>query len=475
MNIKFSNKNKLKKVVLSAACASMAICGLSQSAQSKTKESICMNRHKSVGDFYLGLASNFGSEVGEGKHSLYDPNSIAQTQQTRTNQYLMNIKSNFCDWSVLFGGAVELDQQVWSGTITPYLFNDGDPDPKPTSGKGAYLTYAAFNTFMNLGKYVSAYISLTGSTYDPQAQHGPASEDSNRVVNVDNAIALIGNLDEFPVYGFVGLGYLPFGDFTDISDFPILGLNSAYFYGANSYEQAGLAFDKHNKNYSLNVTAALIMDPVNSMTQSQHFDNFAVNVSNTYNFGKMGLRLGAGFLKDVQRTKLMWFRNDDAGFGLNSYTGHNLPAGSVTAELSYNSMFSLRADYAQILKYADYGKLAYGIAFHNNSPEAPSMIQHRKKPGSFTVQGLFQAPLAGRLTVFRVLYSKTRQMKNVPGAIGSYDMTAIDPYGLKDAWQVFVTRSIFSDNFYVSAMFQRSQNYNGQHSNLFTLDELIEW
>ena len=176
----------------------------------------------------------------------------------------------------------------------------------------------------------------------------------------------------------------------------------------------------------------------------------------------MGLRLGAGFLKDVQRTKLMWFRK--GSLGLLSYSGHNLPAGSLTAEMSYNNMFSLRADYAQILKYANYGASSSSLDDQNH-----------KKPGSLTIQGLFQAPLAGRLTVFRVLYSKTRQMKGVAGGLGSYDMTAYDPKGLKSAWQFFATRAFFSDNFLVSVNYQRSENYNGQHANLFTLDELIEW
>ena len=451
MNINLSNKNKLKKVVLSVACASMAICGVSQSVQAAGTKVDCKN-HSKLGSSYIGLASNFGKSDG----SLFIPNSIGNTGETRTNQYLMEQKSNYCDWAVLFGGELELDQQEWSGTIAPYLASDKPATAHDSSGKGVYLTNASLNTFANFGKYLSAFTSLVGTSYD--SVNYTAANSSDRIVEVDNALVLMGNLDEFPVYGFVGLSYLPFGDFTDISGYPILGLNAVYFYGGNSYEQAGVGFDK----YGLNVTAAIVTDPQDSMTTSQNFDNFAVNALYHHDFGKMGLRLGAGFLKDVQRTKLMWFRPGTSGMTAIDNTPHNLPAGSLTAELSFNNMFSLRADYAQILKNADYGL------------GDPKPNKH-KKPGSLTLQGLFQAPLAGRLTVFRLLYSTTREMRGVPGGLGSYDMTAFDPKGLKSAWQVMITRAIFSDNFLVSVDYQRTNNYNGQHANLFTLDELIEW
>ena len=437
--------NKLKRSLVAISCASLlSVGGLSNSFAASHDPVM----HNTLKDTYFGLATKFGQ-------------FISWTEQTRIIPNLLQQKASYPDYSILFGGLVELDQQFWSGNMLEGaalggITVPGLADPK-NKGRGAYVTQANVDVLVNTGPWVSGYVSLAGYSYDPNNAFVATTE---RSVDLNDAMLMLGNTSKSPFYGYLGVTDLPFGDFTDASRYPVYNLQAYSFYAGNSYQQAGLGFAQNG----FNVLAAMYLDPnANETETNQHFDNFVINASyhNDVSQG-LGFRLNASYLKNVYKTKLKtWFLEQGSAV---TNTPERMPAGMVSGELtmkaSAESLYSLRLSYSQLLKSATYGGLS-------------------QKPGIYSVLGLVTYPVYKLPVTMRLSYARGRNNRNIYGILPIYDMRAAflssANNGLKSSWDASVTLPVFAENLNISLDYQRINTYDGKHLNVVTLDEVLIW
>ncbi|WP_119342926.1 DUF3573 domain-containing protein [Facilibium subflavum] len=357
---------------------------------------------------------------------------FAKYSSSRLPFSILQSRNKYGDNSLTFGGYIESDVTGWNG------------DQLSTVGGGSYdngwdlsINEASLYTVANIGHYIQAAVTLTGSSY--------ASPE------VRDAYVTFGNLDSFPIYLTVGKNRLSFGRFADGGPW-IGGLTQAMFRPGHDTVSAnlGASFGSIETNdYNLNLNLAVFQtdqsnnNKANFMTSAFFdFDNKKVNFGGSlgyiYNWIGTGMggavTAGAGNVVTEDRNGII---NAEAYFGI-------------------DNIFTLSSGWSGSTNREDYSGDGYFGAWYVQG-DIPLPVHEGK-----ILQGLNLG--AG--------YQQAYNTENLPFALPGDESNNGGPMvlGVEKEYLTYLSAPVFSKNNLVSLEYGYLTLYNGQHTSEVTLD-----
>jgi opacity protein-like surface antigen len=197
----------------------------------------------------------------------------------------------------------------------------------------------------------------------------------------------LGNLDKFPVYMTAGKKSVNFGNFDSYA--PFTHTHSAHYFWAQTDEP--LLEIGYVNDHGTELAGSLIKNDrglrvLNSPTNDDDYENFALNASQRYQFGKDGqktLKIGAGYLHGSIYDGTV--AHHPPGIGTSDRFWNHLV--NTSAELSLEKV-DVMAEYTQSIK---------------KWPATDSRVK------ALTVQGRYRDSIASRPAKYTLAYSRGEQ------------------------------------------------------------------
>ena len=325
---------------------------------------------------------------------------------------LLQMRNDYPDQAVIFGGRFEADAQQWFGQATQNPAGGN----YPRSGSHVFIHKAILDTAANINSWTTAFISVKAS--------------SGHAFGVNKAFVNFGNLAKTPFYASVGKDYLPFGLFSGGG--PLTHSLTRYAFRPDETVQATAGYFKHG----VNVTGSVLQD--------QHTNaNFLLNGSYQRAWDQYGFTVGAGYLNDL--------RNTSSGLGSDTtiQNGRSMGAWDINGVVSYWQL-ATKAEYMQATA---------------RNPVAGNDGAAR----SWYIAESYTPTIYGKQTTFNLGFSRTYNMRNVPLPLPGSGGTLKPASGLKYQWVGNVTREVFHDTF-LSVEYVYDVTYAQKGSNTINLD-----
>lgn len=404
------------------------------------------------------LTVSIGKDVNASEFSKYitwAPSHNVYFEKTSKPFYTLGLvkdKLLLPETRVVFGGKIQVDPQYWEGGVTYSSANS------KTSGSTVLLSSVDLDFMGNLNNWVSAFAQLEKSS------------PTGGSMQIGRAAIILGDLSKSPFYAAIGQINLQFGSFAPDAGPWANGLDTNAFRPSNTVKQISLGYDKNgltagialfeNKNSSTDAGA----------TQNNNINDFMVSSSykNAYKPANIEYMFGAGYINDMRYINNTWgnhYDNTTKTTGnmfanSNGITDKRLPALDLNAEITFNQFVALKAEYNQILT----GVTTTGGA-------NTSLNIKNKRPAAWAVSGFLTPVIYGETTTFWVAYSQTQNMQGLPIGLAGNAYADQDKNGLKHAWNIAVSRSIFDKNNIIALDYQRVENYSGKQGNTYTIDD----
>jgi len=355
-----------------------------------------------------------------------------------SSQFGLNIlqhRNKYSDKALVFGGYLEADGSVWNGSTIVRANQTGKSETGVNtyqSGKGMYLTTAALYTAANLGRYVTAEMTLLGN-------------EKNTPV-ISDAFVMFGNLDDYPVYATVGKNRLPIGSFAGGGVWT--GSLVQMLFRPNRVTNASVAYFDHG--LSANVTLFQTDDHTSDFSSALFYGKqveqwlFGVNV---------------GYVHDVNGTG-----NPSFNAATRSGTADKTRIGAINtgATVTYD-IYGIGAGWAQTTH--------------------TSTVTNNNYAGAWYVRGGLAPELYGRSTNFSLSYHSAYNTNDIPITLSGSPINGYSTQGSDSSGGVKVSgsgvnrmiiavaqRPFFTENVLIGLEYAYMHMYNHQHSNAWTLD-----
>jgi hypothetical protein len=355
-----------------------------------------------------------------------------------SSQFGLNIlqhRNKYSDKALVFGGYLEADGSVWNGSTIVRANQTGKSETGVNtyqSGKGMYLTTAALYTAANLGRYVTAEMTLLGN-------------EKNTPV-ISDAFVMFGNLDDYPVYATVGKNRLPIGSFAGGGVWT--GSLVQMLFRPNRVTNASVAYFDHG--LSANVTLFQTDDHTSDFSSALFYGKqveqwlFGVNV---------------GYVHDVNGTG-----NPSFNAATRSGTADKTRIGAINtgATVTYD-IYGIGAGWAQTTH--------------------TSTVTNNNYAGAWYVRGGLAPELYGRSTNFSLSYHGAYNTNDIPITLSGSPINGYSTQGSNSSGGVKVSgsgvnrmiiaaaqRPFFTENVLIGLEYAYMHMYNHQHSNAWTLD-----
>ena len=340
---------------------------------------------------------------------------------------LLQQRNHYSDKALIFGGYLEINPQIWHGSTIKRPAKGSEATTGTytyQSGKGIYITTATLYTAANLGRYVTAQLSLSGN--------------EKNTPNVSDALIIFGNLADFPLYATVGKNRIPFGSFSGGG--PWTGSLTQMLFRSDRVTNASVAY--YQAGLNTNVTLFQTND---------HSSDGAYGVSYGGEIDQFSYGINGGYVYNVNGTGNESFK------ALTDNGTSTTRVGAVNVDLSLTyDMFGVGFGWAQTTNKSD------------------------KTNGNYAGAWYFQAGVSqeiyGRSTNFNLAYNGAYNTNSIPitlsgSAINSYttDIT-VSGSGVNKMMIASVQRPFFTDNVLFGLEYAYMHMYNHQHANAYTLD-----
>lgn len=241
-------------------------------------------------------------------------------------------------------------------------------------------------------------------------------------------------MNETPFYATFGINTLPFGVFTGSGpwDTP---LTAAYF---NPQQAPQMSVGYYNDNF--NASTAAFSDEVN------HDNNFVFNLTYNKSIEKFSYGLGAGYITDL--------KSNSTG------SPASLSARRTTNGMDFGSVwdFNGNVSYSQVELTGEY--LVGNETVGGNTG----------KPAAYSVVANYTPQIAGQDTTFGVSHSQSYNLKDTPVSLSGLDAIPLTISGLKNAWAIGVSRTIFTKYISLGCNFEKGVTYSHLQTFTTTLD-----
>ena len=344
---------------------------------------------------------------------------------------LLKQRNAYNDHALIFGGYLEADAQAWNGGNMPVKYTDSNGNTTTKnykSGQGIYITTASLYTAANLGRYVSAELTLTG--------------DQDNAPSVNDALVMFGNLDDYPLYATIGKNRIPLGSFAGGG--PWTGSLTKMLFRPGRETNASLAYYKDG--LSTNITVFNTDDNKINASYAAFYGNST---------GKWSYGISGGYVYDVNGTGNSSFSDAYAPSGKEQKR-----IGAVNFDTSLNyDIYGVGAGWAQTTKKADETNKGYGGAWYISAGLSPEIY--------------------GRSTNFSVSYNGAYNTNDTPITLSGASVKAyttdskgnpIAGSGVDKMVIASVQRPFFTENVLLGLEYAYMHMYYGQHSNAYTLD-----
>ncbi|MFC4892541.1 DUF3573 domain-containing protein [Pseudofrancisella aestuarii] len=332
---------------------------------------------------------------------------------------LLGQRAKFDDYSVFFGGFIEADAQVWSGS---QISRSGGAPPFSANGQNIYLTNSTLYFLSNLGHYVTAQFDFD------------ADETGN--FHVGNAFVIFGNLDTSNFFVTAGKNKLSVGTYGGGG--PLTGGITSIF--APGYV-TNVSVNYKNNVLNANVAVFGADDrTANFSTGVFYADAFTENLSGGLNAGYIYNLPGAGngSLKEVMGSAETGVINLDANLT------YAVGPGFFSTNVGWTGTTN-QYDYMQN------GTQSYA--------------------GAWYVAGVYALNLGGRDTNFNLSYGQTYNAAGVPMSIAASPLKfGSTSSGIEYQFIASAQRAYFDNNVLFGPEYAYQKLYNGQHMNTVTLD-----
>jgi hypothetical protein len=360
-----------------------------------------------------------------GSYSGNNSIPIGQIGSSLFSSTLLGQREKFDDYSIFFGGFLEADAQTWSGSN---ISTRGADDNYGATGQNIYLTNARLYFLSNLGHYVTAQFDFIANERDD--------------FFLGNAYAIFGNLDTTPFFVTAGRSPLSVGAF-----------------GGGGPRTGGLSgnFAPGSKT---NVSINYKTDTINT--------NIAVFGSNDSQ-----ANFSAGFFYAKQLTEDMQF-GFNTGYVMNIAGAENF---SIPEVLKDNGRDSDNVGTFNIDTNIAYNMFGGQVQFQTGWTTVTKAEKFNGKESADTLAGTwygglnYAAILGGRSTNFGVTYGQTYNSAAIPMGLGGSTVNPIlTKSGIRNQLILSAQRAYFDENVIFGPEYVYQKLYNGEYTNIVTLD-----
>lgn len=360
---------------------------------------------------------------------LLDQTKNVFFEQYSANTFSLQVlqdKNKFDPHSLILGGLFETDLQHWQGEKID-LF----PSGKYQQGTGVYFTQATIDFMPYFNHWAIPFLSIADSHI------GRAGPDTNYVF-LQRAFIVFGNLDSFPVYVTTGINTIPFGTFVGSGpwDTPL----TADYFNLSQAPQVTIGFYKNG----LNASATEFSDAAN------HNNNFVYSFYYNKIRDNWGFNFGAGYLTDLKT-------NNSANTNLLRNSRKQVPILDMHAVLDLNGGIQ----YRQAIMSAEYLRASSKVGNNRDVPEAYSLVM------------TYTPKIAGKDTTFGISHSESFNLKDIPTSLSGFNELQLASSGLKNAWSVNVSRSVFTKFVSLALNIAREQTYSNKINYASTIDIVV--
>ncbi|MCF6807604.1 LbtU family siderophore porin [Thiotrichales bacterium 19S9-12] len=359
------------------------------------------------------------------RHVIYDANSVDHiyleglSSSTRALS-LLQARDRFDNNTLVLGGEIEFDSQVWYGD--EFRANENQSTADLSNGSGIFLTTVNIDFLYNIGQWLQVYIEVLGS-----------QDGSNVDVSGESASVTIGNLDKTPFFATVGKNRPMYGTLPGAP-------------WASSIEQ-GLFRPGYINNITLGYNKDNLTANFTYINASANHDTFIADTFYTYPISKTQLKLGGnlGYVNDINGT----------GMGIASTPNNDktrTPAINVEGQINWKT-WTFYSGWASTMR-------------ENKALDSNGLS------GVWYLQGAYEPILFGKPTLFSISYAQSYNMSNVyfPSAANAGNSVSI--IGPKRQIYAFISRTII-DAFILSIEYAWIKTFNNQENNTITLDTTI--
>ena len=289
----------------------------------------------------MGAVSKDGKSIGN-MVSFNTPSTVALMgvqNWTGGAAYLLNARKNhqLANRTLYVGGLIRANvnmQRVGEKNYSTIA-------PKNVTRKtysSILLPQVDIDFIANINPWVTAYIQINGNPYEGSMTNGKTGDDAVEpimyngslsadaaILTIHQAFVLVGDLNKYPVYGFIGKKRIDFGSFETLS-FNSTPLTRRFFAALGN--TAGLGYQAAGFNIVASAingtTGGSLLAGLNlNTTNSSQINNFAVNADFSHKNGGLSWKVGLGYLngsnarfaRTTDRRNGAWDMNAELGFG----------------------------------------------------------------------------------------------------------------------------------------------------------------
>ncbi|MBK2356034.1 DUF3573 domain-containing protein [Francisella hispaniensis] len=350
----------------------------------------------------------------------FSSNNTVPIGQLPSNLFASSIlrqRAFFDDYSIFFGGFIQVDAQIWNGTD----ITTRSATTFPGNGENIYLTSATLYFLANLGHYVTANLDFVAN--------------QNNNYDLQDAFVIFGNLDTTPIFVSVGKYRPSLGSFGGGG--PWTSGITANMFRPLRVTNAAINYrgDTSNANFT-------VFDAKNHATFSlAYFD--AVSIPN---IAQVGFNLG--YMHDIRGANNRF-----------NFIDKRVGEFNIDTAINFESIPFLP------------GNLNIGAGWATTTTQSTQFNGRSNAfAGAFTVQAAYTFKLFGSGQNINASYGHSYNADNIPMPLSAGGSFFLAASGIKDQILVSTQRSFFDDNVLIGPEYSWQSLYNGQRMNTLTLD-----
>ncbi|APD50016.1 DUF3573 domain-containing protein [Francisella hispaniensis] len=350
----------------------------------------------------------------------FSSNNTVPIGQLPSNLFASSIlrqRAFFDDYSIFFGGFIQVDAQIWNGTD----ITTRSATTFPGNGENIYLTSATLYFLANLGHYVTANLDFVAN--------------QNNNYDLQDAFVIFGNLDTTPIFVSVGKYRPSVGSFGGGGPWTT-GITANMFRPLRVTNAAiNYRGDTSNANFT-------VFDAKNHATFSlAYFD--AVSIPN---IAQVGFNLG--YMHDIRGANNRF-----------NFIDKRVGEFNIDTAINFESIPFLP------------GNLNIGAGWATTTTQSTQFNGRSNAfAGAFTVQAAYTFKLFGSGQNINASYGHSYNADNIPMPLSAGGSFFLAASGIKDQILVSTQRSFFDDNVLIGPEYSWQSLYNGQRMNTLTLD-----
>ncbi|WP_044247517.1 DUF3573 domain-containing protein [Francisella hispaniensis] len=359
----------------------------------------------------------------------YSGNNTVPIGQIPDNLFASTIigqREYFSDYSVFFGGFIEIDPQVYFGNSKVKGVNG---NMLPQNGQNIYLTTANLYFLSNLGHYVTAQFDF--------------DTDESNSFSLGNAFVIFGNLDTSPFFITAGKSYLSVGTYGGGGTITN-GITDNFF---EPGQVTNISLNYKDNVWNANIAVSSSNDKkANFSTGVFYADSWTDNLAAGFNIGYIYNLAGSS---DSGSFEQFLEQNNRQGDTIGSF--------NVDGNLTYNL-------------WEGFLNLAAGWATTTNREDFNGNGNNVLAGGWYTAAN-YSLTLAGKDTNFGVSYGQTYNAMLIPMALASSPTSfGMSQSGIKSQLIFSAQRSYFDNNVLFGPEYVYQKLYNNNSTNTITFD-----